>query len=262
MRLAGVLAVSALLAGCGTSNTVAPASAPEVRFAPVAANVAPVPIEIAGTIGLRRETSLGFTSAGRIAAVRVEDGDLVRKGQLLAALDTTVVQSDLSAARAERDRAAAEYSRSVKLFEQGWITKPRLESARATLAAADSRVRATGFQTLNASIVAPAPGRILARQAEPGQVVAAGTPVLVLGEASSGYVLRVPLTDREAGNITVGTPAQVKLAALGGAPVEGQVTEIAGRADRLTGTFSVEISLPADPRLRAGQHGTARIHKR
>lgn len=262
MRTVVILTAVAMLVGCASSDTAAPAAPPEVRFAAVGANSAPSRIDIVGTIGLRRETSLGFTSAGRIATIRVDDGDLVRQGQLLAALDTTVVQSDLATARAERDRAAAEYARSSKLFADGWITKPRLESARATLAAADARVRATGFQTSNAVIVAPAPGRILARQAEPGQVVAAGTPVLVLGEASSGYILRVPLTDREAGAITVGAPARVTLAALEGVVLDGQVSEVAGRADRLTGTFAVEISLPADSRLRAGQLGKASIVSR
>jgi len=260
MRFGMTIGWAALLASCGegTQKKASPLP-PEVRFATVASSSAPATIEAVGTIGLRRETSLGFTSAGRIAAVRVSDGDTVRRGQLLAALDTTTVAADSSAARAERDRAAAEYARSAKLFADGWITRPRLETAKATLAAADARVRASGFQSATAAIYAPGPGRILARQGEPGQVVAAGTPVLILGEDSGGYVLRVPLTDRDAGKLTLGAPASVTVPALNAAAVAGQIIELSGRADRATGTFVAQVSLPADVRLRAGQIGRAVI---
>jgi RND family efflux transporter MFP subunit len=263
MRVAFAALMIVALAGCGSrSPDEAKAPPPEVRFATVGSASAPATISAVGTVGLRRETSLGFTSAGRIAVVKVDDGDAVRRGQLLAALDTTTVAADLSAARAERDRAASEYTRSQKLFAEGWITRPRLESAQATLAAADARVRAAGFQTSNAAIVAPGPGRILSRLAEPGQVIAAGTPVLVLGEEAGGYVLRVPLTDRDAQALSIGAPAQVNVGALGEAAVTGQVVELSGRADRATGTFVAEVQLPNDARLRAGQIGKAAITAR
>ena len=257
MRVLGfVVALAVLAGGCARTQKAEAPALPQVRIAQIGGQPVEATVLATGSIALRRETSLGFTSAGRIAAIRVDDGDAVRGGQVLAALDTTTVVADLSSARAERERAAAEYTRSAKLFEQGWVTRPRVESAKATLAAADARVRATGFQTNNAVIVAPGPGRILSRVAEPGQVVAAGTPVLVLGEASSGYVLRVPLADRDAARLRVGAPAQVNLE---GATVTGSVSEIAGRADRLTGTFAVEIALPASDALRSGQIATARI---
>jgi RND family efflux transporter MFP subunit len=142
---------------------------------------------------------------------------------------------------------------------QGWITRPRLENAKAALEAAEASVSAAGFQRNNATIVAPGAGRVLARLAEPGQVVTAGTPVIIVGEENSGYVLRVPLSDRDATRLTMGAPATVTLAALDNRPIQGRVIEIGGRSDRATGTFVVEIALPDDPRLRSGQIGDARV---
>lgn len=257
---AGIVIVMAGLAGCSAAPEAVtpPAAAPEVRFVRVSGDTQAARVEGVGTVALQRETSLGFTSAGRIARLAVNEGDDVRGGQLLAALDATTTSADLASARAERERAAAEYARSSALLEQGWVTKPRVESARAALQAADARVRAAGFQTRNAVIAAPGPGVVLARLAEPGQVVAAGTPVLVLGERASGFVLRVPLADREAARLQSGAPATVRLAAIENA-LDGTVREIAGRADRATGSFAVEIALPADRRLRSGQIGTASI---
>ncbi len=257
------VAISAVLALAGCAQSAADQSAqpavPEVRVATVGATEAAAEVTGVGTVALRREAQLGFTSAGRIARIAVNEGDRVQRGQLLAALDTTTVRADLARAAAERVRAAAEYQRSETLIAQGWITRLRLDNAKATLEAADAAVAQARFQTNNAAIVAPGPGTVLARLAEPGQVVAAGTPVLNVGDEASGYVLRVPLSDRDAARLTAGAPAQVSLAALDGAVLAGHVIELGGRADKSTGTFIVEILLPDDPRLRSGQIGDVRI---
>jgi RND family efflux transporter MFP subunit len=259
MRGAITVLVTCLLAACGQQPAAPTTSAPpQVRIAQVGGATVPDAITATGTVGWRRETTLGFTSAGRIAAMRVDEGDDVRPGQLLAALDSTTVGATVSAARAERDRAAAEYARSAKLLEQGWVTRPRVDNARATLAAAEANVRSAGFQSRNAAIVAPGAGVVLARLTDAGQVVAAGTPVLVVGEASGGRVIRLPLADRDAARLRIGAPATVRLAAVEG-DLTGSVVEIGGRAQQATGTFAVEIALPNDPRLRAGQIGTVSI---
>ena len=258
MRSAATMLAIALLAACSQPAPAPPPAEPQVRIAQVGGNNLPATISATGTVAWRRETSLGFTSAGRIATVAVNEGDSVRPGQLLAALDSTTVAASVSSALAERDRAAAEYARSTKLLEQGWVTRPRVDNARATLAAAEANVRSAGFQSRNAAIVSPGSGTVLARLADAGQVVAAGTPVLVVGEASGGRVLRLPLADRDAARLRVGAPATVRLAALEG-ELTGSVIEIGGRAERATGTFVVEIGLPDDPRLRAGQIGTVSI---
>lgn len=259
MRIATTVMGTCWLAACGQAP-VAPTAAvpPQVRVAQVGGATAPDRIVATGTVGWRRETTLGFTSAGRITTMRVDEGDSVRAGQLLAALDPTTVAAGVSTARAERDRAAAEYTRSAKLLEQGWVTRPRVDNARAALAAADANVRSAGFQSQNAAIVSPGAGVVLARLADAGQVVAAGAPVLTVGEAGGGRVIRLPLVDRDAARLRIGAPATVRLAAIDGA-LSGSVIEIGGRAQQATGTFLVEIALPNDARLRAGQIGEVSI---
>lgn len=261
MRPVWTFGLVLMLAACGRAapEQETPAAPPQVRVATIATQDSAARITGVGTVALRRETSLGFTSAGRIERLTVNEGDRVRRGQLLAALDTTTVQADLARARAEQERARAEFRRSENLMAQGWITRPRLETAKAALEAAEANVQSAGFQTDNATITAPGSGIVLSRLAEPGQVVAAGTPVLIVGEAASGYVLRVPLSDREAARLTRGAPARVTIGALGDAPINGYVIELAGRSDRATGTFAIEIALPNDPRLKSGQIGDASI---
>ncbi len=259
MRASIIMVMTCGLAACGQQPAATTSSAPpQVRIAQVGGATIPDAITATGTVGWRRETTLGFTSAGRIAAMRVDEGDSVGPGQLLAALDATTVGATVSAARAERDRAAAEYARSAKLLEQGWVTRPRVDNAKAALLAAEANVRSAGFQSRNAAIVAPGSGVVLARLADAGQVVAAGAPVLVVGEAGGGRVIRLPLADRDAARLRIGAPATVRLAAVEGELI-GSVIEIGGRAQQATGTFTVEIGLPNDARLRAGQIGTVSI---
>lgn len=255
------IGVTGMLAACSAAapERDAPAPPPEVRVAQVGVDSETAAVSGVGTVALRREASLGFTSPGRVSAVTVREGDAVRAGQMLAALDTTAVAADVARIAAERTRAAAEYQRSAGLLDKGWVTRPRVESARAALGAADAQLSAARFQASAARIVAPGPGTVLARLVEPGQVIAAGTPAVIVGDRSSGFILRVPLSDRDAARLSIGAPARVTLAALDDARVTGSVAQIAGRADRATGTFAVEIALPADPRLRSGQIGSAGI---
>lgn len=248
-----------LLAACG--GTEAPPAAKPVRVSTFAVGQeAPAPVvEAAGTAALRKEIPLGFTTPGQIARITVQEGDVVRRGQVLATLDMTSVGASLEAADAERDRAGAELARLKQLYAQGWITKARLEGAEAAARSASANVAARRFSMQTARVVAPADGVVLSRMAEPGQIIDAGMPVITLGDRSSGFVLRTLLADRDAVRIRVGVPAQVRFDALPGEILSGPVIEVGGRSDRGTGAFTAEIALPADPRLRSGLVGRATI---
>ena len=230
-----------------------------VRVASVGVLEPDLEIQVVGTALWRVETPLGFTSAGQIVKIKVNEGDRVRRGQVLALLDTTPVQAELTAAEAEARRAGAEAGRLATLYKQGWVTKARLEAAQAGAQSSAASVRARRFALDTARIVAPSDGIILARSAEPTQVVAAGTPVITLGDARAGYVLRAPMNDRLAASIALGSPATITFQALGIKPLQGRVLEIGGKANRATGTFDVEIALPPDVRIRSGMIGTARL---
>lgn len=213
----------------------------------------------AGTVRLRRETALGFTTGGKVVSVRYEEGDRVKHGAVLAALDNSNVAADLSAARAERDLAEAELGRIEKLFKDGWVTNARLEQAEAASRAARARIRSTEFASRTASIRAPGNGMILSRNIDAGQIVAAGTTALVLGEIDKGFVLRVPMTDSDAARVRVGMPAKVLISAVSDLPIDAVVSEKDARADERTGMFEISFLLPGNGRLRSGQLGRVEV---
>lgn len=261
-----MLFVMSLLAGCA-SDTGEQAEetppAPHVTTAIVELAATSDVLQAAGTVRYMAETSLGFTTPGKIATIRPVAGERVSRGQLLAALDTTTVSADFAAAQAELERAQAELGRIAALFDQGWVTKAQLEQSEAAAKAARARVSSARFARETSRITAPSDGIILARNAEPGQIVQAGLAILILGEESRGLVFEVPVADADVAQLSIGMPATIRLAALGGEGITAQIRDIDGRADPLSGTFTVSFALPnsapGNAQLRSGQIGTAQI---
>lgn len=210
-----------------------------------------------GTLRFRRETSLGFTTSGKVSNFQYNEGDRVNRGALIAALDTTIVNADIGLARAELDRAKAEFNRFSTLFKQGWVTKSQLERTEASYQAAQARIEQANFASDTAKLYAPSNGIIIRRNIDPGQIISAGTPALVFGQLDSGYILRIPLTSSDAAKINVGVPVEVSISSIKDEVFSARVTEIDGRANEQTGAFFAIVELPADSRFKSGQIGTA-----
>lgn len=263
-RLLMVAVAGALVVACGndaTPGAEAVAALP-VSLHRVGAQQSETAIEATGTVRLRRETPLAFVNDGRVQRVMVREGDVVRAGQLLADLDRTAIDAASVSADARARQAAAELARQKELLRQGWVAKARVESAEAAARAADADRSAARFSQRFATIAAPTAGVVLARLAEPGQTLSAGTPVVILGEFGSGFVLRAPMAAGDMAGLARGEAATVSFRDGAAPPMAARVIEIAGRADPRTGTFQVEFGLPADPALRSGLIADVRMPRR
>ena len=261
MRWRGLVGAVLALAACSR-----PPSAPPPVDDAIAVGLAtaePVAggtgLDATGTVRLKRETQLGFSTAGRIAAIAVREGQMVVPGQMLARLDPTGLDAAMASARAEAVRTDADRQRAATLLARGWATRARMEGADAAAAAARARVTQADFDERLSRIVAPAAGVVLRRAAEPGQIVAAGASVLTIGELASGYVLRLPVSDVDLRGVRLGQTAKVRLPALSSSPIVATVGEIAARGDDRTGTFQVELRLPDLQGMRSGLIGTAQL---
>ena len=248
---------------CGKTETKAAAAKGEEIIAVQVISVQPTnlirTINSVGTVRHRRETPLGFTTSGKVASMRYDVGDYVKRGALIAALDTTVVGADLNVAMAESNRADAEFSRIAALYKDGWVTKARFEAAQSVAIASSARVSQAGFARGTAQLYAPSSGVVLARNAQPGQVVSAGTPAIILGQDNEGFVFRVPIIDSDASKLRVGMPGEIMIESLGGGPIKATISEIDGRANEATGAFTVQFSISTKSGVKSGQIGSAKI---
>jgi RND family efflux transporter MFP subunit len=172
------------------------------------------------------------------------------------ALSSQAAQAQVSAAQTQRDLAAADLKRYMDLQAQGFVSGAEIERRQATLQSAEATLRQAkaqgavqGNQAGYARLVADGAGVVVAVEAEVGQVVAAGTPVVRLArDGARDVVIAVP-EDRVA-QIQPGMAAKVRLwagvgaAAASAAPLDATVREVAASADATTRTYQVKLSLP------------------
>jgi RND family efflux transporter MFP subunit len=214
---------------------------------------------LSGVIKARTESELGFRVAGRIDRRLVDAGAFVHKGDALAYLDPTDFQlqveqseAEFSSARAALAQAEAEEKRATALVRQGWTANTDFDKVKATADQSRSAVvkaeralslarNALGYATL----AADADGLVSATEAEPGQVVAAGAPVVRLAHTDvEEAAVAVPenLVDR-----VRAAKARVEFWALPGVSTAASLRELSPNADPTTRTYAARFSLPDPP---------------
>jgi RND family efflux transporter MFP subunit len=222
----------------------------------------PSGLEVQGIGRLKADTeaALGFNSAGVIAAVEVDIGDRVKAGQTLARLDATVLDAEAREAAEHVTRAARDLARLEDLARRQLVARQQRDDAHTSLQVAEARLRAARFGQRFGRLVAASDGTVLARLAEPGEVVAAGKPVLRVSGADRGWVLPVTLADRDGLLVREGDAAIVRFDALPGRAIAATVARVAGEASATSGGVVVELAIRHDALpLRSGLVGKARI---
>lgn len=240
------LAAAALAAGCSGTRAAAPAE-PEpaipVRTAAVERGPVHHPIRAAGTVAAKDEWDLSFKAGGLVARVAVQEGDPIRRGQVLAALDATELAAAVRQAREGLAKAQRDRDRARTLRDSDVIPRAASDDAETAAAIAAAALESAEFNLRKATLVAPDDGWVDRRLAEPGEVVAPGRPILHVSGRGRGFVVRAGLPDRDVLGLAPGDLATVSLDARPEEPIPGRIGEIARSAARGTGTYQVEIRL-------------------
>lgn len=249
-----VLATVALLAACSRPT---PPEEPvrSVKLLTVGVGALQTSLEYSGEVRARVESRLGFRVAGKIVKRQAELGQRVRAGEVLAQLDpkdyqlaTDAARAQLASATTQRDLAAADYKRYQALKDQNFISGAELErrdatlkAAQATLDQARAQLSSQGNQAAYTTLVADVSGVVTGIDAEPGQVVAAGTPVVrIAQDGPRDVVFAVP--EDKVGVITPDSEVTVR-GWSGGAELVGRVREVAASADAATRTYQVKVAI-------------------
>jgi membrane fusion protein, multidrug efflux system len=252
-RRAALTLVATLLLGsltaCSRAGEAQPQSvattAVPVRVAPLG-GVQPAlagSMTVTGTLSGKEEVALAFKVGGVISRVAVDPGQTVRAGQVLAELRPTEIAAQVANAREGKQKAERDLARVTKLYADSVATLEQLQDARTGLQLAENAVRMAQFNADYAVIRAPGDGVVLARMAEPGQVVAPGAPVLTVRRSGRGMIIRVGLPDRDAVRVTLGDRATVRFDAVPGREFAARVTQRAAAATPGSGDYAVELTL-------------------
>ena len=253
---AAILATALLLAAC---SKPAPPEEPirAVKVTTVGLESIKSGAEFAGEVRARVESRLGFRVAGKIVRRQAELGKRVKAGDVLAQLDpqdyklaTQAASAQTAAALTNRDLALADFKRFKSLKDQNYISGAELErrdaalkAAQAQLDQAQAQLAGQGNQSAYTTLVADVSGVITSIDAEPGQVVTAGTPVVRIAQDGPRDVIFAVPEDKVALMI-VGSTTDVRTWS-SNTQYKGVVREVAASADPVTRTFTVKVALDA-----------------
>lgn len=256
----GVLLVATLLITSCQEKDEAPSDAPRPVLSIVAVKTHAASIHLTGTVEPKIQTELGFRVLGRIVARHVDVGDLVKKGDVVAAIDPLALelavrstQSDLSKAQAQLANALITERRHRVLAKTRSTTEAALEEAEqgkrtasATVAKAQANLNKAKEQLGYAQLRAEFDGVVTATSAEVGQVVSAGQTVMTIARPDDrDAVVDVPQSAMR--SLKIGAPFDVSLQLDPTIQVGGVVREIAPEAETTTRTRRTKISLINPP---------------
>jgi len=294
----GMLAAAGvwLVASCSTPMRAAPEPA-ENQAAPVAVECSRPErgtivrsIEMAASLEPYQEAVLYAKVSGYLQSIRVDRGDRVRQGDLLARLEIPEMDDEIRHVEAQLSQAEADVQRARAEIRLQEVTAKRLEAilaeepgattpqevdlaqeklsvAQAAAAAAAARVEVIRaergrLETMldYGTITAPFDGIVTERYVDPGALVTAGTqsrpaPILKLVQASS-LRLMVDVPDTEVSFVEVGKPARLRVDALPDREFQGQVSRFSRALDPRSRTMRTEVLIPnPDGALAPGMFG-------
>jgi RND family efflux transporter MFP subunit len=223
---------------------------------------------------------------GSIRDIRVQEGDRVQAGQILATIDDSqpraaVDQAAAAGAAAEKEVSAADSDlaldeatlrRYQQLFDKKSVSPQEFDEINARRQSAEARrdMARAGHAQANAALAqartslgytlihAPFAGVVTEKKAEAGAMASPGMPLFTIEDTRS-YRLEVTVDENSIRIVRAGQSVSVSLDALGNAELSGKVEQIVPAADPASRSFQVKIALPADAHLRSGLFGRARF---
>jgi RND family efflux transporter MFP subunit len=270
------LAVALALAWIGWKRWIAPARAPlvETIVAKPAMNVANPPLLTAtGYIVANRQAKITPKWSGKVVRLNFEVGQKVKRGQVLAVLESGDVEARLEEARAALADAQRELDRQSALWKQGVTSRALLDNAGARQQAARARVAQIEINRTDMVVRAPFDGTIATKSTEVGEVISSVMIGQVAGTLPAGAIctlvdlatleVEADVNESNIAQLREGQPAEVTVDAFPGRKWRGVVRQIIPTADRAKATVKVKVKIvDAGDRLLPEMSATAAFLER
>lgn len=270
-KVAGAALFAALglaLSGCNekkeeTAEVVRPVKVVEIAQADTTRK-----LDYSGSVKARTDMNLGFRVSGKIVERKVDIGQQVKPGDVLARIDPTDYvlavrrsQADLDSAEKQVQTTELARNRAQQLFNKNVTSKSQLEQAELSYDQAastrDSAVSALAEaknQVAYADLTSDMNGIVTTINADVGQVVSSGTPVITVAVDGEKEVL-IAVPEMDIAQFKVGKQVKARFWSDAALVLDGKVREVSGSADQ-SRTFAVRVSLPNDPRVLLGMTAT------
>jgi membrane fusion protein, multidrug efflux system len=256
------------------SATAPPEVVRGVSLLTVQKTTVPDYVEATGTVRAAQSAQLASQVMGTITRVNVHEGDRVRRGEVLIAIDEAqqraaytsanaglqASQETIAAADADYALAEATMKRYQMLYDKKSVSPQEFDEVKTKLAAAKARRDAAHAGRTQAEagvteastaigftkIRAPFDGLVVAKLADAGAIATPGVPLLMV-EDPRHFRLEASVDESKMGAVRLGETVPVVIDALGDQAIEGKVVQIVPVADPASRTFTVKIELPPNP---------------
>jgi RND family efflux transporter MFP subunit len=256
----------AFLQSCGTKgnsmNNEIPKGQIPVRIQEIQLSESNLEIDATGQFTTDDETMLSFKTGGIVSRVFVSEGDIIRKGQLLATLDLTEINTSVTQAQLGYEKAKRDYERVQRLLADSVATKEQAENSKTAIDIAAQSVQAAKFNQDYSQIRAVRDGNVLKKFVNEGQQIASGSPVFQTNGSGQGtWKLKVSLSDREWALVKEGDKVAITTPVEPEKTFKAQIKRKSRVADPMTGTYQVEVEFAekAPDYLASGMFGSAKI---
>jgi membrane fusion protein (multidrug efflux system) len=228
---------------------------------------------VSGELRAEHEATARAEIGGSIRNLRVQEGDRVRRGQVLCRIEAPAqndtllsAEQGVRAAASSLDVARRDAERTAALAAEGLIARRDVETAakgvaaaEAALAEAVARVAGARGQLQKSVVRAPIAGVVSTRAAHDGDVIAPGAPVMTIIDPSRMQLVASVPADA-VGALRPGAPVEFRLAAYERERFTGRITRISPAVDPLTRQVQIYVAVPNGPqRLVAGLFAEGRV---
>jgi len=267
-----VFLIALIAAGVAIYNRwILPSRAPMVETLLVKPTINisnPALLTATGYLVADRQSKITPKISGKVVKLNFDVGDKVKKGEVLAVLESTTMQAQLDEANASLSEAEREYNRQAALWKQGVTSRALLDSADAQLKAARARVDQIRINMNDMVVRAPFDGTIATKNTEVGEVISSVTLGQVSGTLPAGAICTIvdlntlevvaDVNEGSIGQLREGQPAEVTVDAFPNRKWRGVLRQIIPTADRAKAIVQVKVQIVnPDARLLPEMSATA-----
>ena len=213
----------------------------KVEVTKIASNLENETLHYSGTIEADNTVSLGFSVAGRISDIYVQEGQKVKKGQLLATIDDTSYKNAYDIADAGLELANDNYKRLNELYTKGSLPERDYIAVKVGVAQANANKNMAAKNLSDTRLYSPFSGMITAKLTEIGATAAPGVPAFTVMKTDKVYA-KASISESEISKLKVGSEALVEIPSMN-KTFKGNVAIVNHSADALTRTFNVKVRL-------------------
>jgi len=199
-------------------------------------------LEVQGRVDFDQNATVGARAAGTLTNIRVQRGDRVSKGQVLATVDASVLDANIAELRTRMELAKTIYDKQAGLWKQQIGTEVQYLQAKNNYEALQRNLSTLNQQKALYNVVAPFSGTVEEVLPKLGEVTAPGAPVVRLASGTGGKIL-VDVSEAYGNSIKKGDKAVVTIPDLGGEELPATVRVVTRTINATSRTFTVELAL-------------------